>query len=101
MEVNRRIRKIMEYSRLGQQGFSDQVGLSKSVISKVVREKANAGMKVVFQVLDAFPEVNADWLIRGRGEMIISKKKQNNGDSLEKEVENLKTRIEDLEKKVK
>lgn len=91
----------MDYSRLGQQGFVDQVGLSKSVVSKVIREKANAGMKVVFQVLEAFPEVNADWLIRGRGEMIISKKKQDSGSSLEKEVKNLKNRIEDLERKVK
>ena len=101
MDINKRIKEIKEYSRLGQQEFADKAGLSKAVVSRVLNEKANAGMKVVFQVLEAFPEVNADWLIRGRGEMIVEKKQQNKQISLEKEVKNLRTRIEDLERKIK
>lgn len=92
----------MEYSRAGQQGFADKVGLSKSVISRVLNEKANAGMKVVFQVLEAFPEVNADWLIRGRGKMIVTKKEQEDSDkTVEKEIQQIKSRIKNLEDKVK
>lgn len=56
-------------------------------------------MKVVFKVLDAFPEINADWLIRR--EVIVSKKEQDDKGSLEEEVRNLKARIEDIKSKLK
>lgn len=74
MEINRRIKEIIDYYQLEQQEFADKIGVTSSTISVTVREKKPAGAKVILNILTEFPEVSCEWLIRGKGKMLFRKK---------------------------
>ncbi|PHN06831.1 helix-turn-helix domain-containing protein [Flavilitoribacter nigricans] len=73
MEINQRIKGIIDYYQLEQQEFAEKIGVSESTISVTVRNIKPVGAKVVFNILREFPDVSCEWLIRGDGEMLLRK----------------------------
>lgn len=68
--INQRIAEIINQEEKGNRTqFADRVGRKLNQISNWTNEGASIGLEVVKSILLAYPRVNANWLILGKGEM--------------------------------
>ncbi len=67
-----RIRKLMEYYHMSPSEFAEKVGAQRSAVSHILSGRNKPGLDFLQKILNAFPEVSADWFILGRGKMILS-----------------------------
>jgi len=64
-----RIQKIIQQKKLSSSGFADMIGVPRSTISHLLSGRNNPSLEFIQKILDAFPEISTDWLIRGKGPM--------------------------------
>jgi len=74
MELSKRIEKIVEYSGLSIPKFAEFVGFKTP---QAVRELIKGNTKTLsFQaqekIISSYPEINVEWLTKGKGEMLSS-----------------------------
>lgn len=66
MEFIDRLKLFIKSKVLGQTKFEERVGFSRGYISKV---KTSIGADKLSNIVEAFPDLNLDWLITGKGKM--------------------------------
>jgi transcriptional regulator with XRE-family HTH domain len=64
-----RIQKIIQIKKLTSSKFADKIGVPRSTISHILSGRNNPSLELLLKILDAFPEVNTNWLVRGEGSM--------------------------------
>lgn len=52
--------------------FSDIVEINEQSLSQICSGKRNAGIDVVQKISEKMPELNANWLLTGRGTMLVA-----------------------------
>lgn len=67
-----RIKILMNYKSLNPNDFANEIGVSKSTISHVFSGRNNPSLDVVSNILNRFPDVSSEWLLRGVGDMFLS-----------------------------
>jgi transcriptional regulator with XRE-family HTH domain len=67
-----RIKKVIQYKKLSSSAFADQVGVPRSTISHILSGRNNPSLEFIQKVLDTFPELRIEWLVRGEGNMVKS-----------------------------
>lgn len=65
-----RLKQIIDFSGLSVPKFAERVGLSPSTLNGHLFGKRKLSLSVIEAILTAFPEVSAEWLMRGKGQMI-------------------------------
>lgn len=65
-----RIQKVIQLKKLTSSAFADQVGVPRSTISHILSGRNNPSLEFVQKVLDSFPEIRTEWLVRGEGHML-------------------------------
>ena len=50
--------------------FADKIGVQRSGVSHILSGRNKPSLDFIIKILTAFPQVDADWLLFGRGEMI-------------------------------
>ena len=72
IDINDRFIKAMRH--LGHTGysFSKKLGTSEAVISNIRKKKNPPNIILVQKLLNMYLEIDPDWLLHGRGEMIRS-----------------------------
>ena len=73
------IKMLLEHYGINQIEFSDKVGLSKGMVSLLMSGRREFTSVTISKILSAFPNVNYDWLVNGKGGMLTTK-----NDSLQK-----------------
>lgn len=68
--MKERIEKIMELEQLSASKFADAIGVQRSSISHILSGRNKPSLELVNKILDQFQQVNADWLLLGKGEMV-------------------------------
>lgn len=68
-----RLRKFMEETGINDNQITIRSGLSNGIIRRVVREGKGLTTENLEKILKAYPELSADWLLIGRGSMLIKK----------------------------
>lgn len=58
---------FLKYTGIGQTAFENNVGIARGYISN---NKGNMTSKVMDRIRSAYPELNTDWLLTGRGQML-------------------------------
>lgn len=71
MPINKRIVQLLNELNIEQQELAQQIGVSKTTISKIVNGEGSAGAKVIIGILSTYPFISAEWLIRGKGRMLL------------------------------
>ena len=56
--------------------FSSEIGENEQTMSQICSNKRNAGLEIVQKILNNLPEVDANWLLRGKGNMLIERKRK-------------------------
>lgn len=73
MDTLQRLKEILSYSGLSVRAFSIKCGINQPTLDKQLKSLRGLSLETVLCVLDAFPEISADWFMRGTGDMIIDK----------------------------
>lgn len=69
MDIKDRLKEIRDYAKMGQTNFEKHTGISSGYFNKV---KGSIGSDTILKIADKYPEINLDWLITGKGEMLKS-----------------------------
>ncbi|MBC8618926.1 LexA family transcriptional regulator [Parabacteroides faecis] len=67
MDIKDRLKEIRDYAKMGQTNFEKHTGISSGYFNKV---KGSIGSDTILKIVNKFPELNLDWLITGKGEML-------------------------------
>jgi transcriptional regulator with XRE-family HTH domain len=64
-----RIKKLIKYKQLSASHFADELGVPRSTVSHILSGRNNPSLEFIQKVLDAYPDIQTAWLVRGIGNM--------------------------------
>lgn len=68
-----RVLKLIETKTYGnEKDFALQIGIKQQTINNYTKGKRTVSLDAVIAILTAYEDVSAEWLLRGKGEMLIS-----------------------------
>ena len=68
--MNERVSSILKHFKLSSSQFADEIGVQRSSVSHVLSGRNKPGFDFIKKMLSKFPEISAEWLITGAGEML-------------------------------
>jgi predicted transcriptional regulator len=71
-DVTDRLKEIIHHSQLKHGAFAAKIGVQNSTLTHIILGRNTPSLTVIQKVLLAFPEINADYLLIGKGELIKS-----------------------------
>lgn len=74
--VNQRIKNLIECKGFNINSFSSYVGVTQSTINAMFTKNTEPSSKTIIAILNAFPLLSAEWLLRGEGSMFKETKEQ-------------------------
>lgn len=103
-----RLKEIISQMGLSDRAFSIKCGIAQNTLSRQLNGTREVSLTTINSVLEKCPEISAEWLMRGKGEMLlISEQPADTEDRLNKLVDtitfqqdtikNLQARIKELE----
>jgi len=75
--VSKRVGQYIEQKRYSYYAFENSVNAGRGSISKAVKEGKSIGSNTLEKILSVYPDLNAEWLLTGRGEMLNTKLPEN------------------------
>ena len=73
MDSLQRLKEVLAYSGLTVRAFSIKCGISQPTLDKQIKGLRGISIETIISVLYTFPEISAEWLMRGIGSMLINK----------------------------
>ncbi len=67
MEINDRLRILMDNFQLSSSQFADKLEIQRSAISHLLSGRNKPSILILEKIINNFPEVDLDWLITGKG----------------------------------
>ncbi len=67
--MNRRIKEIIRKKSLTNSAFADLLGIQRSGVSHILSGRNKPSIDFITKLLEKFPEIDAEWLILGKGNM--------------------------------
>ena len=68
--VYERIQTLLRKKRISANELAKTIGISSTNVYGYLNGSSKAPMSFVLSVLESFPDVSAEWLLRGEGEMM-------------------------------
>ena len=65
-----RLENILQYYKLSSSKLAEMIDVQRSGISHILSGRNNPSYDFLVSILEAFPEINANWLLTGNGNMI-------------------------------
>jgi transcriptional regulator with XRE-family HTH domain len=89
--ISERITIFREYKNLKQSVFARLIGVSRSTLSEIENGKNNApSTSVIVGIANAFNDINIEWLLTGKGDMLKADIEDNKSVDIEKIVEKIR-----------
>lgn len=105
-----RIKELIAYTGLSDRAFALKCGLKQNTFSRQLNGLNEVSTQTALSILSTFPEISAEWLLRGNGEMLLTSEQptdSSESDRLSKLIDtiafqqdtinNLQRRIKELE----
>ncbi|WP_340063629.1 helix-turn-helix transcriptional regulator [Ascidiimonas aurantiaca] len=70
MKIVDRIKLFIEFKNISLRNFDESIGMSKGYMSRQIKSNASIGGDVLEKIIDAYPELNPVWLLKGKGAML-------------------------------
>lgn len=67
-----RLKSVIATKSNSASDFSKKIGIAQTTLSNQMKSPRGVSIDVVLLTLDQFPDVSAEWLLRGKGQMLIS-----------------------------
>jgi len=68
--MNDKVNSILKHYKLTSSQFADEIGVQRSSVSHVLSGRNKPGFDFIRKIMLKFPEINAEWLLTGVGEML-------------------------------
>ena len=81
MNILSRLKEVVSFSSLSVRAFAIRCGISQKTLDNQIKGLRSISLETTVSILHAFPEISAEWFMRGIGSMLINQ----NGDSAESE----------------
>lgn len=91
MALLERIKEILRFSGLTVRAFSIKCGISQPTLDKQLKGLRGISIETVSGILFAFPQISAEWLLRGSGEMLKGQPEDQYAERLMKLVDTIAT----------
>jgi transcriptional regulator with XRE-family HTH domain len=80
--MKERLLEFLAYLGVGQTKFEEEAGLSRGLINNI---KGGISSNTISKITSKYPELNSEWLVSGKGEMLKTTVNQNNveGDNIQ------------------
>ena len=76
-EINKRIMQFLKAVNLKQNELAELLDINASRISHIKSGRNKPNIEFIVKLITAFPHLNPDWLLLGKGPMYKSKEKEN------------------------
>ena len=70
--INGRIREIILSAGITDNAFAKRIGVTQSVIASMFQRGTEPSAKVLTSILLTYEDISAEWLLRGKGQMLLS-----------------------------
>lgn len=70
--INGRIREFINYLDVKDSAFAKKIGVTQSVIASMFLRGTEPSAKILTSILAMYDDISAEWLLRGKGEMLLS-----------------------------
>lgn len=64
-----RLKQYLTMRGISERGLSEQVGVSQQSMNNYMNRQYRMSVDVAMKILELFPDLSAEWLLRGEGEM--------------------------------
>ena len=81
--LNQRVIELMKWSKLNTNQFAAKIGSTPSPFYLVETEGRIPSLTNILRILSAFPDVSAEWLMRGTGKITVDTPCQDDVETLE------------------
>ncbi|WP_300700917.1 helix-turn-helix transcriptional regulator [Bacteroides sp.] len=71
-----RIKEIIAYYKLTDRAFAIKCGIKQNTLSRQLSGVSEISVQTINAILDNYEDISSEWLIRGKGEMLISANQQ-------------------------
>lgn len=103
-----RIKQIINYCGLSDRAFAIKCGIKQNTFSRQLNGLNEVSTQTALSILSTYPEISAEWLLRGKGEMLLASEQPTDAeDRMNKlidtitfqqdTIKNLQARINELE----
>ena len=74
-KVYERIQRMLKNKRISGNELAKIIGISSTSVYNYLSGEVRAPLSFVSMILESFPDLSAEWLLRGEGEMFLPPKK--------------------------
>ena len=67
--IIQRITQILADKKLSVNQFSKEIGMEQTTVNRQINGQRGLSLAVVYAILHKYPEISAEWLMRGTGTM--------------------------------
>ena len=67
--MNRRLQQFLGAENISQSQFADSIGVARASVSHILAGRNKPGFDFILNMAKAYPALNVDWLITGKGRM--------------------------------
>ncbi len=71
MEILQRIKRLIDAKGLNTNAFALRIGIAQTTLSTYFTKNRYPAYETLHAILHTFPDVSAEWLMRGEGDMFI------------------------------
>lgn len=68
-----RIKEVITYSGLSDRAFALKCGIKQNTLSRQLGGVSEVSASTINAILDNYQEISAEWLLRGKGSMLLQK----------------------------
>ena len=72
MEIINRIKIMISEMAKSERDFSIKIGVNQKTLNYYMLGKRKLSLEIIEAILNAFPEISAEWLLRGTGSMMLN-----------------------------
>lgn len=70
--MNKRLREYIDYKGISVRNFEQKISVSNGLIARFLAKNTSIQSEVVSKICDIFQDLNPNWLLTGKGEMILT-----------------------------
>ena len=73
MGIAQRLKELIDFTGLSVRAFSSKCGISQATLDKQIKGLRGVSIETIMNILQSFPDLSSEWLIRGDGPMFTQK----------------------------
>lgn len=102
--MKERLKQLIDYYGISTNLFSQKIGVSEGTIRKILTQNTTIRSDTLEKISQNFTEINMDWLITGRGEMLLENSQEGgcyvDGDNISRLIDILQDTLVEKDKQI-